>query len=178
VSTMPLSIPAPPEGVVLNAAPSSAPDIPPPPEGYVMNAPAQPVSTALDAVQSAGSGILKGAAGLVGAPGDALDTLNSGLNRLNDWLGPKLGYSPEEIEKTKVKPGAVTNTGELVGALDKAGAIHTPETTAASSPAQSASLCPVRCSARRGRSRILLAIWPVLLSLPVSRQKGFRKFPQ
>ena len=126
---MPLAIPAPPEGYVLNAAPSSAPDVPPPPEGYFLNTPAQPIGTTEDVFRSGGSGILKGAAGLVGAPGDALDTLNSGLNRLNDWLGPKIGYSPEEIEKTKVKPGAVTNTGELVGALDRAGAIHTPETT-------------------------------------------------
>jgi hypothetical protein len=93
------------------------------------NGAAQPIGTTEDVFKSGGSGILKGAAGLVGAPGDALDTLNSGLNRLNDWLGPKLGYSPDEIERTKVKPGADTTTGELVGALDKAGAIHTPETT-------------------------------------------------
>src|ERR1700722_15635177 len=64
-------------------------------------APAAPVSTGEDVLKSGGVGTVKGTAGLLGLPGDAASLLNRGLNALNDWLGPKLGYSPEEIAKTK-----------------------------------------------------------------------------
>ena len=81
------------------------------------------VSTGEDVLKSGGVGTVKGTAGLLGLPGDAASLLNRGLNAVNDWLGPKLGYSPEEIAKTKANGSPLFPTsgdvqkgiGELFG---------------------------------------------------------------
>jgi hypothetical protein len=156
MATMPLPIPPPPEGYVLNppsatsatptasaplvgpgAAAAAPADIPPPPPGYVLNQPAAPgagtMSTVEDVAKTAPSSILRGIGNVVGAPGDVLDLANAGLNKLNDYIGPKLGYTPEEIERTKVKTGGAagggaSNSADVTKALDKIGMIHEPQT--------------------------------------------------
>jgi hypothetical protein len=94
---------------------------------------AAPVSTVEDVAKTAPSSILRGIGNVVGAPGDVLDLANAGLNKLNDYIGPKLGYTPEEIERTKVKTGGAagggaSNSADVTKALDKIGMIHEPQT--------------------------------------------------
>jgi hypothetical protein len=81
-----------------------------------------PVSTGEDIKKSILPALQRGAAGLVGMPGDASTLLNKGLDKLNDYLGPKLGYTPEQIAKVQVGDNGspiFPTSEEVRGAADK-----------------------------------------------------------
>jgi hypothetical protein len=113
--------------------------LPPIPDGFALEEPPLPEgfrleeTPTMDVLKSAGSGVARGAAGAIGTPGDAASLLNRGLNAVNDFLGPKLGYTPEEIAKTKASGSPIFPTsGDVRDAIEsKTGKFYEPQTTAA-----------------------------------------------
>lgn len=110
-------VPALPPGFVLDGPAGT----PPLPEGFVLDQPQQP-SIAADVADAIPSGLAKAAIGTVGFVGDR----RSEMERLGDWVGEKLGYSPEQIAKSKaavasplqVKPPTSEKiTGAVEGAI-------------------------------------------------------------
>jgi hypothetical protein len=88
-------------------------------------------STTEDVLRGAGSGLATGVAGLPGFLGDISSLGNVGLNKLNDLIGGALGYTPEQIEKTKAHGSPIFPTTERVKQItgfDKSD--YEPQTTA------------------------------------------------
>jgi hypothetical protein len=86
-----------PEGFVLDPTfkpAASAIELPP---GFTLDPTFKPaVSTGEDVARSAASGLANGAAGVAGSLGDARGL----FDRFGDWIGEKMGYTPEQIAKS------------------------------------------------------------------------------
>lgn len=83
-----------PPGFTLDPTFKPAIELPP---GFTLDPTFKPqVSTAEDVGRSAVSGLANGAAGVAGGLGDARGL----MDRFGDWIGEKMGYTPEQIEKS------------------------------------------------------------------------------
>jgi hypothetical protein len=78
---------------------------------------AAPVSTGEDLARSAGSGLVTGAAGIPGAPGDAQAILKS--HNPFDWLADKYrAFDPKQAAKNEALAGKMGRTSDLGAPID------------------------------------------------------------
>lgn len=109
-------------------------------------------SVAADVAKSAGAGLVKGVAGVVGLPGDMRNLMTSA----GEWVGDKLGLKQlSDEQKAKISgalplPTAAGTTKAIEGVT---GVLHTPQTTAGEYAQTAAEFLPAAAAGPGGLAR-------------------------